>query len=64
MPIGRHEKYPGECDRDSEGFLILYTGAHCVRCHNLVGRIKHDDKRRRFQILGYCEVCHQRIMGW
>jgi hypothetical protein len=64
MPIPKHEKYPGPCDRDSEGYLILYTSPHCVRCHKLVGRIEDDDKRRRFQILGYCLQCHLAIMGW
>jgi hypothetical protein len=29
-----------------------------------VGRIEDDDKRRRFQILGYCLQCHLAIMGW
>lgn len=64
MPMQKYDKYPGQCDRDRDGYLILYTGAHCVRCHRPVGRFSDPDKRRRFQVLGYCEDCHRQIMGW
>lgn len=65
MPIKQHEKYTGEgFHRDAEGYLVLHNLPSCVRCHDDVGRIADDDKRRRFQILGYCERCQQELLGF
>ena len=52
--------------RDRDGFLVLHESILCVRCGHLanIRFIKDVDKRRRCQILGYCERCHSGVMGW
>jgi hypothetical protein len=53
-------------DRDEDGYVLLHKSVNCVRCRRPVAlrSFKDPDKRRRAQILGYCQQCFLEIMGW
>ena len=65
MAIGKFETYT-EGKRDQDGYLILHDSLLCPRCGKLSNLkfIKDAERRHHCQLLGYCERCHQQVMGW
>lgn len=65
MPISTFDWFKGG-RRDEDGYLILHESALCPRCRKptALHAVKDVDKKRRMQILGYCQKCFFAIMGW